>query len=261
MPEMGEGKYPVVRTDQLYLDQENLDIILERVAANILGLGVGDYLAIDRVYLDRTNQDSYLYRVSATHLGLSGGLKLGNTLHMNSNKITNLLDPTANQDGDTKLARDTAISTHAADYGLHTKVVRKTADETVNNSTTLQNDDHLLLAMAANEVWLFFFWLTYNSASPPDIKFAITVPSGGTLEVAPVDDIGQLTNTTPITPVVAAGSFALAGAASDRVCLVWALYKGGSNAGNVQLQFAQNSAQALDTTLKANSCLVATKIA
>ena len=31
--------------------------------------------------------------------------------------------------------------------------VYKTADEIVNNSTTLQNDDHLLLALGANEVW------------------------------------------------------------------------------------------------------------
>ena len=45
------------------------------------------------------------------------------------------------------------IATHAALFGLHTKITYKTADQTVNNSAVLQNDDHLLLAVGANEVW------------------------------------------------------------------------------------------------------------
>lgn len=119
MPEMGIGKFPNVKTDQLYLDRENLDILLERVAANTLGLAVGDYFALDRLYIDRTNRDSYLYRHSATHAALSGGLKLADTLDMTSKKITSLLDPTAAQDADTKTARDAAITTHAADGDAH----------------------------------------------------------------------------------------------------------------------------------------------
>lgn len=59
--------------------------------------------------------------------------------------------------------------------------IRKTSDETVNNSTTLQNDDALLLAMAANETWFFTVYITNNTSTTANIKFAFTVPTGATL--------------------------------------------------------------------------------
>lgn len=49
-------------------------------------------------------------------------------------------------------------------------IARKTADEVVNNSATLQNDDHLLLALAANEVWEVEINLWYDSGTTPDLK-------------------------------------------------------------------------------------------
>ena len=51
-------------------------------------------------------------------------------------------------------------------------VVRKTADETVNNSNALQNDNHLLLALAANEVWqVELTLLLLSTSTTPDFLF------------------------------------------------------------------------------------------
>lgn len=119
MPEMGRNQFGSAILDTLTLDQENQDIVLARVAANTMALAQNDRLALDYLLLDRTNRDHQLSRLSATHLLLSGGLKLGDTLHMNSKKITNVLDPTDNQDGDTKAARAAAIATHAALTATH----------------------------------------------------------------------------------------------------------------------------------------------
>jgi len=141
-------------------------------------------------------------------------------------------------------------------------IVRKTADEIVNNSTTLQNDDHLLLAVGANEVWSFFAYLkVISQTGTPDIKFDWSLPTGGVIQSLPHDDIAVLAANTPIAPIGAGTNFTFAlPANSERIALVWGLYVGGANAGNVQLQWAQITATAEDTKVLANSFLIAHKI-
>ena len=62
-----------------------------------------------------------------------------------------------------------------------TKRVYKSADETVNASSTLQDDDELTFAIAANEVWEFSCVLAYVSNTTADIKFQFSLPSGATM--------------------------------------------------------------------------------
>ena len=168
-------------------------------------------------------------------------------------------------DAEAQAIADAQIATHAADYGLHKKIVRKTADQTVTNSTTLVDDDELLLAVAALEVWELFFYIRQNSGTTPDIKFAITVPSAATIEIVHhtligVSSITLLVNGSLI-PVAEATAIPFSGLAADVVDLLWALYVGGANAGNIQLQWAQNTQDVSDTKVLANSYIVATKIA
>ena len=58
-------------------------------------------------------------------------------------------------------------------------VVRKTADETVSNSTVLQNDDHLVLSVGASDVWDILMVLRINSSAVADFKWVFTVPASG----------------------------------------------------------------------------------
>jgi hypothetical protein len=137
-------------------------------------------------------------------------------------------------------------------------VVRKTANETVNNSATLQNDDHLLLAIGASEVWEFQFTLWYDAGVTPDIKFAITVPSGATLRWgnAPwVNTAGAAYGTGAESS--SGGSRDFAGGTAPRITVIHGMIANSTNAGNLQLQWAQNTANASDTIVYANSTLKA----
>lgn len=63
--------------------------------------------------------------------------------------------------------------------GLH---VFKAADETVTNSATVQNDDHLVLAVAANTDYWMECQVVYNAPTANDMKLGWTVPAGATFE-------------------------------------------------------------------------------
>lgn len=133
-------------------------------------------------------------------------------------------------------------------------IVRKTADETVNNSTTLQNDDHLLLAVAANEIWFISVFFIFNSTSVADLKYAFSLPTGATAQK-------QHLLSAVATPSDATTATKLSGEGAIRWSRVYVLYIGGANAGNVQLQWAQWLAEASDTQVLTNSFILAWKVA
>jgi len=145
--------------------------------------------------------------------------------------------------------------------------VRKTADETVTSSTVLQNDNHLLLAMAANEIWEVRFKLMVTAAQAGDIKYAFTVPAGATVKHTYFGPVIGVTATPFVTY-----SATLQDAAVDRspgildvsdptLVIIEAIVVCGATPGNLQLQWAQNTSNATATTVLANSCLIAHKLA
>jgi hypothetical protein len=149
-------------------------------------------------------------------------------------------------------------------------LARKSADQTVNNSTTLVDDTHLLFSVAANEVWLIHAYLLIDSASTvADIKFHWTVPASATMVWGPTggaepsftqwdavltstsaDVLGTEsgtqnfgTNSVPTQGLLFAGVAAIAG-----------------TAGTVRLQWAQVTATVANTTLKTNSTLIGARL-
>lgn len=64
--------------------------------------------------------------------------------------------------GDTTVTGSLAWGTGTATFGLIVK--RKTADESVTSSVTLQDDDHLSFPIAANEEWVGTIYLAIGSA-------------------------------------------------------------------------------------------------
>jgi hypothetical protein len=129
--------------------------------------------------------------------------------------------------------------------------VVKTADETVNNSAVLQNDDELLLAVGANEDWVIDLYLIIETTGVADFKWAFTVPTGGVIK-------GVLAFASTIVEFDATAAklvlfgFDTAGAGY----WVRLRYIGGANAGNIQLQWAQNTAQASDTKVLEGSYIL-----
>lgn len=138
--------------------------------------------------------------------------------------------------------------------------VRKTGDETVNGSDVLQNDDALLFAIGANEVWEFEFVLQTDSGTTPDFKHGISLPAGATLlGVASLFSTALAHTISTITG--AAVSSGGAGAGTNLPLVLKGVVVNGANAGTVQLQWAQNTANASDTKVKANSYVFARRLA
>jgi hypothetical protein len=147
---------------------------------------------------------------------------------------------------------------HALPTGIPT-IVRKTANETVNNSIVLQNDNELLFPVLANAVWEFRLVIRMNTSAVADINFNFAIPAGGFVNIAPAGFIGNLTTLVTLAADGTPNSY-FDGTGSDRWSIIWGYYIGGANAGNVQLQWCQRTAEVSDTKVLANSFIIAHKL-
>jgi len=152
-------------------------------------------------------------------------------------------------------------------------IVRKTADETVNNSNVLQNDDHLLLTIAANEVWLINLFLLWTSPTTgPYLKTGWSYPTGCSIKWGAEVKVAS-TNSAYWSYIASGGSkSALLTETSTLIDILGAnaaicglhltaIVINGANAGTLNFQWAQGNATAEDTKILANSCLIAHKLA
>lgn len=147
-------------------------------------------------------------------------------------------------------------------------VVRKASDETVSNSTTLQNDDHLALTVAASEVWEVRLTLLLSAAgTAADWKFAFSVPTAATFNWAPLShqnaaeiQFGGLLVTTTPGGLITTGTYTHGSMSGAHGVVLHGVYVGGANAGTLQFRWAQNTAIVADSKVLTNSCLIATKL-
>lgn len=143
------------------------------------------------------------------------------------------------------------------------QIIRKLSNETVNNSSTLQDDDDLWWTVGASEVHHFRAVIRWTSNATADIKFGFTVPASCTMEwnIQSVLD-GATAGGTPTGLNAAGGTSARGGGAGTPVLA--ALLEGwvfnSSTAGTVQMQWAQNTQDASDTIVKANSLIHVTRL-
>ena len=135
----------------------------------------------------------------------------------------------------------------------------KTSDETVNNSATLQNDDQLFLPMAAGERWFFTVTINHVGNTTADLQYTFTIPTGATirwgcmgtgLDVS--EAIARCSSVTASGTVVTTAGFT-----TENQIVLAGVVVNGSTTGNLQFQWAQNTATAVDTKVLANSYLMA----
>ncbi len=143
---------------------------------------------------------------------------------------------------------------HAADYGLHTVFICKTADQIVHDSIVLVNDTHLLYAIGANEVWRFVAALLHRANPAADIDITFTIPVGGNLNwgLTPVQQ-GSIAGTEVRIPTSAGANL--------RLDFIHGIIRNGATPGNLQLQWAQGTQQNDDAIMAQYSCLVLQQIA
>lgn len=142
------------------------------------------------------------------------------------------------------------------------QTVRKSSDESVTNSATVQNDDQLLIALQPNVNYAFQAYIYYTAHEDGDITLAFTVPAGATLVWgtagfydAALTVIGSVTITGSGSELDAGGLAGL-GFAS----IITGTVAMGATAGNLQFQFSQATSNANATTVKAGSYLSVWKV-
>lgn len=159
---------------------------------------------------------------------------------------------------DEKIWKGTGGDVEEVAFPTGVTIVRKTADQIVNNSTVLVNDTHLLFAVAASEIWEFLLGIrVYSTTATPDLKFAFTIPAAASSKRWEAW-YSQGTEATELDGTVA--TYFFVSAASNQYKQLRYLYIGGANAGNVQFQWAQNTATVEDTKVLTNSFIIAHKL-
>lgn len=144
-------------------------------------------------------------------------------------------------------------------------LVRKTADQSVTSSTAFQADAALLVNIPANESWLLEWKLLIVAGTTGDFKAQWTFPTGGEISIRAVTEnaAGTLVINRIQTGTSPAGQISSNGATGTvpHIVEVSMFYKNAGTAGNVTLEWAQNTSDATSTTMKVNSTLWGVKLA
>lgn len=154
--------------------------------------------------------------------------------------------------------------TAAAVQGIAPLPGVKAVDQILTNSATLQSDSALYLPLAANSTYTFISQVVATSTEPlgsGDIKIAFTWPAGATAQWCGTGLGASGGAGITANPVIAvSGSARGFGINGSTLTEVWikGLIIVGSTPGNLQLQWAMNTAVAANsTTVKALSWLQA----
>jgi hypothetical protein len=175
--------------------------------------------------------------------------------------LVNVRDLTANTYGGT--GNMTSMFTPGAIRAVWNRfppisTVLRTTNQIVNNSTTLVDDNQLQLELANNETVYFEAIIRYNGDPAADIKIAFVGPTGttirwdnfGSMYIA-LNDAIAISN----TEVTEGGVRVFGAAAGVRTISIRGYAQVGSTSGPLKMQFAQNVADASDTTVQFNSVL------
>jgi Concanavalin A-like lectin/glucanases superfamily len=173
--------------------------------------------------------------LTGSESGLVGYWKLHNSLQDETSNDNDLTNDNASVSADVPF-------TDIAQGGLS---ALKASNETVSNSTALQNDNHLRVALGTSTTYIIDAVIFASSTSAaPDLKIAFDAPSGTTMALG-------------YTGGPIAGMLTSAGAASDDISLLantatWVHVAGNvttsGTAGDLTLKWAQNASDAAGTT-------------
>lgn len=136
--------------------------------------------------------------------------------------------------------------------------VIKPGDQSLASSTTLQNDSALFVPVVASATYLFDCYLDYEGGTlgSSDLKWTWAVPAGAALRYCAdwlsTGSTVQVGITHKDTDVLAAGTGGAASLFSVRMTGSLVM---GVTAGNLQLQWAQNTSNATATIVHAQSRL------
>ena len=153
---------------------------------------------------------------------------------------------------------ETTLHSHAGGSGA--TAIRKLGNETINNSSTLQNDDHLVAAVEANKSYAFLLSVAFAPLAASDFKMDFAIPSGASgtkiLNAFWTDGSVSATWSTGHTALATDVPLLLSSGTPLAAFIMSGIVVVDSTAGNLQFRWAQNSAASEDTTVKQDSFLL-----
>lgn len=154
----------------------------------------------------------------------------------------------------------TAPQWSAAGVTVTSKSNYTTGSQNIGATTVLANVTNMVFAVAANEVWAFTFSVNYTADTTGDAKFAITTPAAATLDwLARRFDGGATWTDTDVNASGTSADYRGTGAAA--IAIISGFVANGANAGNIQLQGAQQSGGGSSFTINADSYFIAWQLA
>ncbi|MFJ9645019.1 hypothetical protein [Streptomyces sp. NPDC101206] len=144
------------------------------------------------------------------------------------------------------------------------QTVIKAADESVTSSTTLQDDNHLVLALEASATYVVEGALFYDGQfNAGNLKLTWSLPAGATFywsANAPATGGAAAYASNAVTSgTITVGTYGTGG--SKTTAQVSATVTTTGTAGNMQLRWAQDASVGIATTIYAKSWLRAIRIA
>ncbi len=142
-------------------------------------------------------------------------------------------------------------------------IVLKTSNETATSDTTLSDDAELLFAIGASETWVFEFFIIWRAHVDGDIKFTVTVPSGAAGDWVLSAQTGTAGDNPTYRGNVAFGtqiSQIVDSTNQKRGAYIWGTVRNSTTAGNITLQWAQNSSSGTGTIVFADSWVRGTQV-
>ncbi len=152
-------------------------------------------------------------------------------------------------------------------YFVQQTSVIKSADETVTSSTTLQNDDHLSVAVLANSQYFVEFFIIYDAIQAADIKIGWTGPSGATfdwthggLALSATSTSGSVSRLYRALGDIGTIGGPSASSGTNAIIPGEGRLVTSGNSGNLQFQWAQNTSSATGAVVKTNSVLIVQRL-
>jgi len=136
--------------------------------------------------------------------------------------------------------------------------VYKTADETINNDSTLTDDTDLQFSVDANASYAMICLFMYAADAIPDFKYAYSVPAGITGNI--MDGYFNSQNTSAVVRTWATSRSPIDSSGNVRALFNTGCLNIEGTAGTIAFQWAQNTSNAGNTTLKEGSYIMFKKL-
>ncbi|MBW4062252.1 hypothetical protein HJC99_06825 [Candidatus Saccharibacteria bacterium] len=184
-------------------------------------------------------------------LDVAGAVKLGTTTNANAGTIRFTGADFQGYNGSSWVALNAAATNVIANQ---MQQVIKPTDQIVTSSAAFVNDNALSFTVGPNETWTYNMTVFGNSGTTPDFKFSMSAPAGsscvwGVSEAENADSNGNLS--------CGASSGLISGSGADEPYYITGTVTAGVTGGSVTLQWAQNTANAANTIVRAGSYLQA----